>query len=131
MSPYTHTCTHHTCSSSVLLCGVLFTSCLLVECLSPMPCISLQLILIVHHMHHSACFTCYIYPHIPCYMSALFSTCYLSVSTIQHIHQAYMYLLHTCYLLFVIYQGAPWYKRFACTQRSVLRTTSTIFNSYN
>ncbi len=40
-------------------------------------------------------FTCYICPHILCYMSALFSTCYLSVSTIQHIHQAYMYMLHT------------------------------------
>ena len=29
---------------------------------------------IVHHMHHSAYFTSYICPHIPCYMSALFST---------------------------------------------------------
>ena len=88
--PYTQTCTRHTCSSFVLLCSILFTSCLLVECLPPMPYISLQLVLIVHHMHHSACFTCYICPHIPCYMSALFSTCYLSGSTIQHIHQAYM-----------------------------------------
>ena len=65
-----------------------------------------QLALIVHHMHHGACFTCYICPHIPRYMSALFSTCYLSVSTIQLIQYTKPTCTcftptHTCYLLVV------------------------------
>ena len=66
---------------------------------------------------------CYICPHRPCYMSALFSTSYWSVSTIQHIHRAYMYILHTyIHLLSVVcyitkkQKRAPWCRRFTCTR---------------
>ena len=106
MHTYTYTsCTHHTCSSSVLLCSVpvcllnvlmFITHAIHITTMLVLSCI-VGTVLIVHHMHRSACFTCYICPHIhvPHYMSALFSTCYLFVSTMQHIHQAYMYMHHT------------------------------------
>ena len=110
-----------------------------------MPYISLQclfclvkLVLIVRHMHHSACSTCYICPHIPCYMSALFSTCYLSVSTMQHIHQDCMYMHHTyIHLLSVVCyvtknkKRAPWCKRFTCARWSIATRNNRRFNSYH
>ena len=122
-----HVCATHV---PVLSCCVVF--CLHLFCSLNVyhPChtyVSLQLFLIIHHMHHSACFTCYIFPHIPCYMSTLFSTCYLSVSTIQHIHQTYMYVhashLHTFVICCLLHNKKKecslvqaFRKCFACTQ---------------
>ena len=84
-----HTHIHvHATSVQVLSCCVVF--CLHVVC-------SLNVHYPCHAYHYSwsslyitcttvpVLCTCYICPHIPCYMSALLSTCYLSVSTIQHI----------------------------------------------
>ena len=108
------------------------------------------------HTHHyswsSLYITCTIVPvlHVTfvhtytvlCYMSAMFSTYYLSVSTIQHIHQAYMYMLHTyIHLLSVVCyittnkKGDPWCKRFTSISHAhgeaLLCATSTVFNSYH
>ena len=74
-------------------------------------------------------------------MSALFSTCYLSVSTIQHIYQAYMYMLHTyvhtlviCCLLHTKKKNKKELLGANVSHvhgEALLRVTSAVFNSYH